>query len=85
MQKIVCSCCGAHEFERKTGFLVCSYCGTLFHPDAVEMGDGESIIGVNQDIERLLQKCRSDAKNAKKYANLVLDIDPSNIEALKYL
>lgn len=85
MQKIVCSCCGAHEFERKAGFLVCSYCGTLFHPDAGEIGNSESNIDVNQDIEQLLQKCRSDAKNAKKYANLVLDIDPSNIEALKYL
>ena len=30
-------------------------------------------------------KCKEDPVNAKKYANLVLDIDPHNVEALKYV
>ena len=40
---------------------------------------------MDDDVERLLQKCRTDRRNARKYANLVLDIDPTNQEALKYL
>ena len=44
-----------------------------------------SSITLDNDVERLLKKCRSEPQNAKKYANLVLDIDPTNREALNYL
>lgn len=44
-----------------------------------------SQISINSDVENLLQKCRIDRKNARKYANLILDIDPDNEEARKYL
>ena len=42
-------------------------------------------ISLDDDISRLLSKCKEDPLNAKKYANLVLDIDPHNVEALKYV
>ena len=42
-------------------------------------------ISLDDDISRLLSKCKEDPVNAKKYANLVLDIDPHNVEALKYV
>ncbi len=42
-------------------------------------------IALENDISRLLSKCKEDPVNAKKYANLVLDIDPHNVEALKYV
>ena len=44
-----------------------------------------SPIALDDDIARLLKKCQTDPSNAQKYANLVLDIDPDNEEALKYL
>jgi len=42
-------------------------------------------IALNEDIRMLLRKCKEDTANARRYANLVLDIDPSNKEANKYL
>ena len=37
------------------------------------------------DVAELLRKCRENPARARKYANLILDIDPDNPEALKYL
>ena len=42
-------------------------------------------VSISEDIKRLLAKCRTDRKNARKYANLILDIDPNNKDALQYL
>jgi hypothetical protein len=44
-----------------------------------------STFSLTDDIKMLLQKCRDDPANARRYASLVLDIDPSNEEALHYL
>jgi hypothetical protein len=44
-----------------------------------------SVISVSSDIEALLQKCREDPRNRKRYAGLILDIDPTNPEAQQYL
>jgi hypothetical protein len=33
----------------------------------------------------LLRKCQDDPLQAKRYASLVLDIDPSNKEAARYI
>jgi hypothetical protein len=45
----------------------------------------ESAIGVHSDIQNLLLKCEEDPANATRYANLILDLDPSNSRALQYL
>ena len=42
-------------------------------------------IGLDDDVAELLRKCRENPARARKYANLILDIDPDNPEALKYL
>jgi hypothetical protein len=44
-----------------------------------------STFSLTDDTKMLLQKCRDDPANARRYASLVLDIDPSNEEALHYL
>lgn len=44
-----------------------------------------SNIGLDDDISRLLMKCKREPRNARRYANLILDIDPDNQEARKYL
>jgi hypothetical protein len=42
-------------------------------------------ISIQSDIDSLLLKCREDPINSERYAGLVLDIDPTNQEALSYL
>ena len=84
MELIICKTCGANEWEKHDGYLVCKYC----HQKYITTGKNnvkQTNISLGSDIEVLLQKCKTDPKNAKKYANLVLDIDPDNSEAIKYL
>ena len=82
MKKLICEQCGSNAFKQKGSYLVCSFCGTIFSmPDS----SGSSDIALESDVDRLLKKCKEDPRNAKKYANLILDIDPTNSEALKYL
>ena len=69
---------------------MCEYCDSKYLFTAEDYnfyGNSKSISGISlgSDVEMLLQKCRMNPKNARKYANLVLDIDPDNVEALKYL
>ena len=85
MKIIQCKQCGGNEFYRDNGYMVCKFCNSRY---AIEKGDGgmkQSTIALNADIAALLEKCKLDPKNARRYANLVLDIDPDNEEALKYL
>ena len=37
------------------------------------------------DIQALLEKCKSDPNNRRRYASLILDIDPTNQQANQYL
>ena len=80
LKVIICERCGANSLHEENNYYVCDYCGTKF----IKKPEGEGI-SLNSDIERLLQKCKTDPKNAKKYANLILDIDPDNTEVYKYL
>jgi len=52
---------------------------------AEDLAMKESTIAINDDISMLLSKCRDDPDNARRYASLILDIDPGNSEALRYL
>ena len=82
---IRCPVCGGTEFEEEKNYRTCLYCGTRHQIPKEERPARQSEIALNSDVERLLAKCRSDPRNARKYANLILDIDPTNTEALKYL
>jgi len=44
-----------------------------------------STVALDDDVSILLQKCRADPANARRYAGLILDIDPGNAEAREYL
>ncbi len=85
MKLINCTQCGSGDFLRDGGYMICKFCGSRYAIEQGDIGVKESTISLNSDINALLQKCRKDPKNAKKYANLILDIDPDNLEALKYL
>lgn len=93
MEALVCKNCGSGSLTRKNNYLYCPYCdsryavtkedhsrGLFSHP-----AGGASSIELDADVERLLNKCRTDPKNARRYANLILDIDPDNEDALTYL
>ncbi len=84
MKKIQCTQCGGEDLYQEGNFMICRYCGTRF---SLEKSDraADTAISVNSDVEELLEKCKRDPKNARKYANLILDIDPDNTDALKYL
>ena len=85
MKQIICSGCGSNEFQEKLGHSVCIYCQTKYVA-AVQIGDAnETVIAIHSDIAILLDKCRRDPVNARRYANLILDLDPSNAEARNYL
>ena len=97
MKVIVCKNCGANIFKREADYWYCEYCESKF-PLTKEDFDqlpvsfsgkttlsNSTQISLSDDVEKLLQKCKTDRKNARKYANLILDIDPDNTDALKYL
>ena len=85
MRLIKCTQCGSDEFVRDNGFMICKYCGARFAVEKEDLGVRQSSISLDSDIEALLKKCRTDPRNAKRYANLILDIDPDNEEAYRYL
>ena len=80
MTRIVCEACGANDWTEADTYRVCNFCGSKY-----QLLRGESEIALDDDVQRLLQKCRTDPARAGKYANLILDIDPTNKEARKYL
>ncbi|KRL65907.1 TFIIB-type zinc finger domain-containing protein [Companilactobacillus versmoldensis] len=79
-KKIVkCQNCGASDFTTVNGYRTCSYCGSVLSSTV------ESTIALNSDVQNLLNKMQTDPANAVLYANLILDIDPTNVEIQKYL
>jgi len=85
MKAIVCSNCGASSWKESFDSRTCVYCGTRYALVFDDYGDKGAGISVNSDVQNLLRKCRLEPAKARKYANLILDIDPTNEEALKYL
>lgn len=100
MEALICKSCGSNALVRKNDYMVCPYCDSRFvitreernsglfggaHRATLSHCDADSTIALDDDVRRLLDKCKIDPRNAKKYANLVLDIDPDNKEAYKYL
>ena len=86
MKLIVCERCGGNEFDYERKTAVCRYCGSRYalgKDDVAERGDAS--IALDDDVARLLAKCETEPARARKYANLVLDIDPDNAQALRYL
>jgi hypothetical protein len=85
MRLVVCTRCGSRELLEEGGYVVCVYCQSRFAPQADDLPRKETFIGLHSDIQVLLQKCKDDPANRRRYASLILDIDPSNEEATKYL
>ncbi len=85
MKQSRCPNCGANAFIYRDGAKYCEYCNSRFEITDDEKPKKKSVVSLLSDIDRLLEKCKADPSRAKKYAGLILDIDPTNKEALKYL
>lgn len=85
MKLVECTACGSKELVEVEGFIVCVYCKSKYVPQADDAPTKETVIGIVSDVEVLLQKCREDPTNSRRYADLILDIDPTNREARRYL
>ena len=85
MRIFVCERCGGNDIRQEKGFRTCQYCNTSYVLTAEEMPQKLSNISLNDDIKSLLNKCKNDPTNARRYASLVLDIDPTNSEARRFL
>ncbi len=85
MKAIVCEKCGSNDWMEIPGFRKCKFCGTIYQLTAEDQPAKQSDINIRGDVQALLEKCKNDPMNAKKYANLILDIDPNNQQALAYL
>ena len=84
MKAVACKSCGSTDLYAENGYRVCRYCGTrhiITSDDKVSYSE----IALDEDVKRLLKKCREDPSRAHKYAELILEIDPSNSEARSYL
>ena len=62
MKKVQCESCGGIEIFEIGEYFVCKSCGSRFikHPHPV----GETMISLDEDVARLLDKCRQDQCDA---------------------
>jgi len=84
MKLVECARCGSTELTEHDGYIVCAYCQSKYVPQADETLAKKTTIGLGSDIEALLKKCKEDPVNRRRYASLILDIDPTNQEANQY-
>ena len=85
MTVFVCESCGGRDYSDESGYRICAFCGGKYKLDKEDLPQKESFIAIDDDIARLLKKIEKEPRNARKYANLILDIDPTNIEAKRIL
>lgn len=84
MKPFVCNRCGSNEFIDQGSRRTCLFCRTSYEKPPVAAIKA-STIALDDDIGSLLSKCQADPANAKRYARLILELDPGNRKALTYL
>ncbi len=85
MKLIECARCGSGELFEEAGYAVCAYCRSRYALQSGEIPSRETVVDLLLDVHVLLQKCETDPTNSYRYASLILDIDPTNQNAMKYL
>ncbi len=85
MKALICPNCGGDEFIEIDGYRVCRYCKSKLLISQDEKPTKSASIALNDDVQALLDKCRKDPARAQRYANLILEIEPDNEEALNIL
>ncbi len=85
MKPLSCTRCGSTELTDHLGYAVCDYCQSKYALETSDILAQSTKIGIVSDVEMLLQKCVDDPYNRRRYASLILDIDPTNQAAHNYL
>lgn len=85
MKLISCTRCGSKDLDSERGYVTCTYCQSRFVEQSDDRPKAPTVVGLGSDVQMLLDKCQSDPANRQRYASLVLDIDPTNQEAIRYL
>lgn len=85
MKVLKCTSCGSNELTDYGAYVVCDFCRSRFTNTKEKVSGKATTIGLASDIDTLLKKCQEDQVNRRRYANLVLDIDPTNQQAKQYL
>lgn len=85
MKLVECIRCGSKELHEHEGGIVCAYCQSRFILEVHEQPRKAAVIDLQADIQMLLKKCADDPANRRRYASMILEIDPSNLEAMKFL
>lgn len=85
MKAFICNSCGSNDFREEAGYHICNHCGTKFIISIDDRRVLSSTIDLQEDVARLLQKCKTEPAQAKKYAQRILEIDPYNKEAKQIL
>ena len=87
LANIECIKCKSVDFFQADGFYICTYCRSKYRPEQLKRSNDvkTSIIEIDEDILRLLARIKKEPWNARQLANLILDIDPTNEEALRLL
>lgn len=84
MFQFICPNCGSQEYIEEGKFIKCTYCGTRFKKQNKDGFSQGVTIDLTDDVSRLLQLCKKDPRNKRRYANLILEIDPFNRMAHRY-
>lgn len=85
MRDLKCPNCGSRELLDDGARTTCSYCRSTFARVPEDAPTSRTKISLEDDVVALLQKCIDDPENRTRYASLVLDIDPTNQVAQRYL
>lgn len=85
MKLIECERCGSASLFHDQNYVVCEYCRSRYLRSPDEVPPVATTLDLASDIRMLLERCRLEPANVHQFANLILDIDPSNQEALRYL
>ena len=73
MKAITCRSCGSNDIYVEGDYYICKYCGTRFLLTSDDKPAKESTIDLNNDVERLLQRCKEEPARAKKCAERILE------------
>lgn len=85
MKILKCTNCGSIELADHGSYAICDYCRSRFAYTKEQVSSTTPTIGVASDIDALLKKCQDDPINRRRYASLVLDLDPTNQQAHQFL
>ena len=77
--------CGGSEYKRQGNDIVCAYCDTKYKITNDAPIKPQVTVDLSDDVSRLLEKCKEEPDRARRYANIILEIDPFNKKAKSIL